>query len=36
MIIQDENLKIEFKILGYQFPNSPPSKKGDFDLTRIG
>lgn len=31
MIIQDENLKIEFKVLGYQFPNIQVSKKDDFD-----
>lgn len=31
MIIQDEKARIEFKIIGYQFPNSPNSKKGDYN-----
>lgn len=31
MFIQDENARIEFKIIGYQFPNSPKSKKGDYN-----
>ncbi len=31
MIIQDKNAKIEFRIVGYQFPDCTPSKKNDFN-----
>lgn len=30
MVIQDKNVKVEFRIVGYQFPDSPHSKKNDF------
>lgn len=31
MVIQDKNAKVEFRIVGYQFPDGKPSKKNDFN-----